>query len=78
MSRRLDEKLARIRTGAYTPRDFVIADAKDGDMAFGRTTPGPELDADGKPTGRYLPLAAYRDDMKRAAMRPPSMLSEAM
>ena len=29
---RLDQKLARIRAGRYTPADFIIADAKDGDM----------------------------------------------
>jgi DhnA family fructose-bisphosphate aldolase class Ia len=65
MTKRLDEKLARIRTGAHTPRDFIIADAKDGDMAFGCATPGPQLDADGRPTGRFKPLSAYRADMKR-------------
>ena len=29
---RLDEKLARVRAGQYTKPDFIIADAKDGDM----------------------------------------------
>ena len=28
----LDEKLERIRNGRYAPADFIIADAKDGDM----------------------------------------------
>ena len=65
MTRRLDEKLARIRGGAYTPRDFVIADAKDADMAFGCATPGPETDAEGRPTGRFRPLADYRADIVR-------------
>lgn len=37
---RLDEKLARIRAGAYTRADFVIADAKDPDM-------GPSIAASG-------------------------------
>ena len=37
----LDRKLARIRSGAYTPADFIIADAKDADMALGLTAPGP-------------------------------------
>jgi hypothetical protein len=40
-SRRLDRKLASISAGFYTPDDFVIADAKDADMAFGVTAPGP-------------------------------------
>ncbi len=37
----LDEKLSRIRQGNYTPADFIIADAKDADMGFGATGPGP-------------------------------------
>ncbi|MEJ2036574.1 MAG: hypothetical protein P8X69_11165, partial [Maritimibacter sp.] len=40
MTKRLDRKLATIRAGAYTPTDFIIADAKDGDMAFGCAAPG--------------------------------------
>jgi len=63
--RRLDQKLARIRAGAYRAADFIIADAKDGDMAFGLASPGPELDAEGRATGRMKPLRAYRDDMER-------------
>jgi DhnA family fructose-bisphosphate aldolase class Ia len=45
--KRLDQKLARLRS-AYRPTDFIIADAKDGDMGFGTTCPGP---APGRPTG---------------------------
>jgi len=41
MEKILDQKLARIRSGAYKPADFVIADAKDADMGFGATGPGP-------------------------------------
>lgn len=55
--KRLDRKLAAIRAGEYTPADFIIADAKDGDMAFGMQTPGKAAD------GRWKPLRAYRDDM---------------
>ena len=55
--KRLDQKLDRIRAGHYRPTDFIIADAKDGDMAFGCATPGKG------PDGRMRPLAAYRDDM---------------
>ena len=39
--RRLDRKLAGILAGRYIPDDFVIADAKDADMAFGVTAAGP-------------------------------------
>ncbi|MCW6510792.1 hypothetical protein [Lichenifustis flavocetrariae] len=63
--KRLDHKLAKIVAGSYTPKDFIIADAKDGDMALGTGTSGPELGADGKPTGRMRPLQVYRDNMEK-------------
>lgn len=40
-ARRLDGKLTNILQGRYTAEDFVIADAKDADMAFGLTAAGP-------------------------------------
>src|SRR2546423_2427204 len=43
--RRLDRKLSAIMAGRYTPGDFVIADAKDADMAFGLTAAGPTRSA---------------------------------
>ena len=45
---RLDEKLARIRAGAYTRKDFIIADAKDPDMGPSLWATGP-INDDGKP-----------------------------
>jgi len=39
--KRLDQKLANILAGSNSPKDFIIADAKDADMAFGITAPGP-------------------------------------
>jgi len=36
----LDHKLSRILSGHYTADDFVMADAKDADMAFGVQAPG--------------------------------------
>ncbi|MGP1396002.1 MAG: hypothetical protein ACTS3R_10880 [Inquilinaceae bacterium] len=62
--RTLDRKLDRIRSGGYRPTDFIIADAKDGDMGGGAMAPGPVLDEDGRPTGRMKPMAAYRSAMK--------------
>lgn len=61
----LDTKLACIRSGAYTPADFVIADAKDGDMSMGVATPGFRPGPDGKPTDRPRPLSDYREGMRR-------------
>jgi len=37
----LDQKLKRIADGSTGYKDFIIADAKDADMAFGITAPGP-------------------------------------
>lgn len=50
--KRLDEKLARIRAGLATRTDFILADAKDADMGFGLTAPGPR---------RAQPASANRD-----------------
>lgn len=41
LKKSLDQKLARIRSGKDTRADFIIADAKDADMAFGVQAPGP-------------------------------------
>jgi hypothetical protein len=40
--KRLDRKLANILNGSTSSADFIIADAKDADMAFGITAPGPQ------------------------------------
>jgi hypothetical protein len=48
---RLDQKLARIQSGDYRRRDFIIADAKDGDMGSGVTTAGPRFDTEGHVIG---------------------------
>jgi hypothetical protein len=51
----LDRKLGHIRSGQYTATDFIIADAKDGDMGFGRTAPGPRRDGSGlKSRAEYI------------------------
>lgn len=59
----LDRKLARLRAGTYTPQDFIIADAKDADMAFGLTAPGPAPQRDGG-SGGFAPRAAYLDAIR--------------
>ncbi|MEI8386373.1 MAG: hypothetical protein WCG76_02135, partial [Verrucomicrobiota bacterium] len=40
--KRLDQKIANIHAGSTSSKDFIIADAKDADMAFGVTAPGPQ------------------------------------
>ncbi len=59
----LDAKLARIKAGKYAPKDFIIADAKDGDMGFGATAPGPRRDRSGMKTKAEY-LAAMTDMTK--------------
>jgi len=56
--RRLDRKLGAITAGRYTPADFVLADAKDADMAFGLTSAGPAG------SGRYRTRGEFLDDMR--------------
>jgi hypothetical protein len=66
--RRLDRKLATILAGRYTPDDFVIADAKDADMAFGVQSPGPVPGGPGADGGSgpgvYRTRPAYLDAMR--------------
>lgn len=50
---RLDEKLARIRAGKYKRSDFIIADAKDGDMGPSITSCGPKREKDGTSDRNY-------------------------
>ncbi len=52
--RTLDRKLMQIKAGDYTHRDFIIADAKDGDMAFGLLSPAPATDGSPRPRSVYL------------------------
>jgi len=60
--KRLDEKLARIRGGKYTQSDFIIADAKDGDMGPSLTSTGPKREKDGSWT-RYRTRAEFLDQI---------------
>ncbi len=60
----LDTKLAKIRSGKYTPKDFIIADAKDGDMGFGRACPGPRRDGSGSLKTKTEYLAAMGEMTK--------------
>ena len=55
----LDDKLARIRAGEYRPNDFIIADAKDADMAFGMMAPGLVRDQHGNFGGEFAPRSDY-------------------
>ena len=60
--KRLDSKLARIRSGQYKRTDFIIADAKDGDMGPSLTSSGPLRQPDGTWT-RYRSRAEFLDQI---------------
>ncbi|MBP8867022.1 MAG: hypothetical protein KBG62_02860 [Propionivibrio sp.] len=60
----LDDKLARIRAGEYRPNDFIIADAKDADMAFGMMAPGLVRDQHGNFGGEFAPRSDYLQAMR--------------
>jgi hypothetical protein len=63
--RRLDRKLSSIAAGRYTPDDFVIADAKDADMAFGLAAGGPVPGRKaGAGPGRYRTRGEYLAAMR--------------
>jgi len=59
MQKSLDVKLANIHADPHGARDFILADAKDGDMAFGLAAPGKD-----PVTGKPRSLADYRDQMR--------------
>jgi hypothetical protein len=55
----LDQKLANIRANPSGAKDFILADAKDADMAAGLAAPGKDA-----ASGRMRSLADYRDQMR--------------
>jgi hypothetical protein len=63
MMKSLDKKLAAIKASRGT-RDFIIADAKDADMAFGVRAPGPRryLAARGEHPARFSPEVWSREE----------------
>jgi hypothetical protein len=60
---RLDEKLARIRAGAYRRQDFIIADAKDPDMGPGLYAVGPARARDGT-SSRFRTRAEFIESVE--------------
>ena len=68
-ARRLDRKLGRIAEGRYTPADFVLADAKDADMAFGVTAVGSLTEAPVASVGPglYRTRDSYLESMRSMA-----------
>ena len=59
MTKSLDRKIANIRANPTSAKDFILADAKDADMAAGLAATGKD-----PRTGRARSLAEYRDQMR--------------
>jgi hypothetical protein len=59
MMKSLDKKLANIHADPFGAKDFILADAKDADMAAGMAAPGKDAR-----TGKLRSLADYRDQMR--------------
>ena len=57
--RTLDQKTASIRANPHSAKDFILADAKDADMAAGLAAPGKD-----PVTGKLRSLNEYRDQMR--------------
>lgn len=66
--KRLDLKLANILKGSTSSADFIIADAKDADMAFGVTAPGPQSGSCrhgyNESEGCWKTLTQYREQIR--------------
>lgn len=60
---RFDAKLSNIRSGAYKRSDFMIADAKDGDMGPSIPSAGPKLEKDCSFT-RFRTRREFLDQIK--------------
>jgi hypothetical protein len=59
MTKSLDQKLANIHADPFGAKDFILADAKDADMAAGMAATGKDAR-----TGKVRSLAEYRDQMR--------------
>lgn len=62
MKKSLDEKLARIHADPRRAKDFILADAKDADMALGVGATGRSPEAH---ESRFRSLEEYREQMER-------------
>jgi hypothetical protein len=64
MQKSLDTKLANIHAAPHRATDFILADAKDADMATGLAATGKDA-----VTGKQRSLAEYRDQMREIIRR---------
>jgi hypothetical protein len=70
MQKSLDLKLADIQANPHTSKAFIIADAKDADMAHGLRSPGQALEKScNRADGCYRTLAQYRQLMREVTQQ---------
>jgi hypothetical protein len=62
MQKSLNTKIANIRANPRGAKDFILADAKDADMAFGLASPGVDPQF-----GKMRSLSDYRDQIREIA-----------
>ena len=62
--KRLDQKIANILAGSSSPSDFIIADAKDADMAFGIAATGPDRSGENPNGRRWKTLDSYLQQIR--------------
>lgn len=60
----LDAKLADIRANPGTSRAFILADARDADMAWGIPSPGAPYPQTGDNAAPYRSMTAFMDDIR--------------
>ena len=70
MKKRLDQKLEKILENPSSTKEFIIADAKDADMAFGITAPGPNRTGTcshgyNESEGCWQTLSDYREQIRQ-------------
>ncbi len=64
IKKNLDIKLKKFQTGKFSPKDFIIADAKDADMGGGVPAPGNIRDQSGKIKKNFKSLENYLHAME--------------
>lgn len=64
MRKSLDDKLSAIHADPHGCREFIIADAKDADMAFGMSAPGLALPSGNGPSA-FKSLDQYREQIRQ-------------
>jgi hypothetical protein len=68
MEKSLDRKLANLHANPGTARDFILADAKDTDMAYGISAPGQSPEYYGQ-EGKFRTLAEYRELIRQVTQQ---------